>query len=306
MALFCSERPACVRRKEGLTDMDKYSAIWVSHSSMNDFLTCPKLYYLKNVYKRPETGRKMTIMSPALALGQSVHEVIESLSTLATDKRFNEPLMMKLQKAWEKVSGKKGGFSSAEQEAKYRQRAEEMISRVEKNPGPLKNLAVKINMELPNFWLSEEDQIILCGKVDWLEYLPDTNQVNIIDFKTGRHEENDASLQLPIYRLLVAHCQKRDVAHAYYWYLQWSNEVVEKPLPDLVSSAQRVLEVAKQVKLARKLERYKCPGGESCKACEPFQKIQRGEGEYVGANSYNTDVFIISNTTTNNQDSTVL
>lgn len=285
---------------------DKYSAVWVSHSSLSDFLHCPKLYFLKNVYKRPETGRKMTIMSPALALGQSVHEVVESLSTLPTDKRFAQPLMVKLNKAWETISGKKGGFSSPEQEARYRGRAEEMIRRVERNPGPLKNLAVKIKMDLPHYWLSEEDQIILCGKIDWLEYLPDTDQVNIIDFKTGKHEEEGDSLQLPIYRLLVANCQKREVAHACYWYLQWSDELTEKPLPDLGHSHQRVLEAAKQVKLARKLERYKCPEGESCRYCEPFQKVQRGEAEYVGVNSYNTDVFVLGDFSSNEEDSIIL
>ncbi|MBW7955948.1 PD-(D/E)XK nuclease family protein [Patescibacteria group bacterium] len=285
---------------------DKYSAVWVSHSSLSDFVTCPQLYYLKNVYKRPETGHKMTIMSPALALGQAVHDVVESLSTLQTEQRFREPLLMKLSTAWEKVSGKKGGFSSPEQELRYRQRAEEMVRRVEQHPGPLKNLAVKINMDLPHYWLSPEDQIILCGKVDWLEYLPDTNMVNIIDFKTGKNEEKEDSLQLPIYCLLVANCQKRKVAHACYWYLQYDDNLTEKELPDLATSHQRVLELAKQVKLARKLNRYKCPGGESCRACEPFLKVQRGEAEFVGVNSYNTDVFVINYDNTPEEDSIIL
>lgn len=285
---------------------DKYSAVWVSHSSMSDFLTCPQLYYLKNVYKRPETGHKMTVMTPALALGQAVHDVVESLSTMQTDQRFRQPLMVKLAKSWEKVSGKKGGFSSEEQEQRYKARAEEMIRRVELHPGPLRNLAVKINMDLPHYWLSEEDGIILCGKIDWLEYLPDVNQVNILDFKTGKNEEKAESLQLPIYRLLVANCQKRQVAHAYYWYLQYSDDLTEKELPDLETAHQRVLEVAKQVKLARKLERYKCPGGESCQACEPFLKIQRGEAEFVGTNSYNTDVFVVPWGKNANEDDSVI
>jgi len=59
---------------------DKYKATWVSHSSMGDFLKCPRLYYLRSIYKNPVTKNKMTIMEPALALGQVVHEVIEPLS----------------------------------------------------------------------------------------------------------------------------------------------------------------------------------------------------------------------------------
>jgi hypothetical protein len=248
----------------------------------------------------------MTMMSPPLALGQAVHEVIESLSMLPSEKRFLEPLMVRFSLAWDKVSGKRGGFSSAEQETRYRQRGEEMIKRVEQHPGPLRNLAVKINMDLPHFWLSEEDQIILCGKIDWLEYLPDTNQVNIIDFKTGKNEEKEDSFQLPIYRLLVANCQKREAAHCYYWYLQKSDECVEKPLPDLEESRQRILDLAKQVKLARKLERFKCVQGDSCPNCEPFLKIRSGEAEFVGVNEYNTDVFILKQNGSGEEDSIIL
>ncbi|KKQ37796.1 MAG: hypothetical protein US54_C0025G0014, partial [Candidatus Roizmanbacteria bacterium GW2011_GWA2_37_7] len=43
---------------------DKFSAVWVSHTSISDFLQCPYAYYLKHVYKDPKTGHKMKIMSP--------------------------------------------------------------------------------------------------------------------------------------------------------------------------------------------------------------------------------------------------
>ncbi|MDQ3008686.1 MAG: PD-(D/E)XK nuclease family protein, partial [bacterium] len=143
---------------------DTYSAVWVSHSSISDFLKCPRSYYLKNVYKDPQTGHKIAITSPPLALGQAVHEVIESLSILPTQDRFKESLMVKYEKSWNKISGKRGGFSSEEQETLYRQRGEAMLRRVMENPGPVARRAVKIKMELPHYWLSEDDGIILCGK----------------------------------------------------------------------------------------------------------------------------------------------
>lgn len=271
---------------------DKYSAIWVSHSSIGDFLKCPRLYYLKNVYKRPETGHKMTIMSPPLALGQCVHEVIEALSVLPTESRFKDSLLQKFDDCWPQVSGKKGGFSSEEQERKYKQRGEDMLRRVMAHPGPLKNLAVKIKMDLPHYWLSEEENIILCGKIDWLEYNPQEDTVQIIDFKTGKNEEKEDSLQLPIYTLLVANCQKRKATRACYWYLDRSDELAEKALPDLEESHQKVLKVAKEIKLARKLERFKCDQ-DGCQFCKPYEAILRNEAEYVGVNEYNADVFIL-------------
>ncbi len=286
---------------------DKFSAVWVSHSSIGDFQKCPRAYYLKNVYKNPDTGHKMTMMSPALALGGTVHEVIEALSNLPTDTRFNESLITKFNVIWDKVSGKKGGFTSPEQEARYKERGEEMLRRVTEHPGPLKNLAVKIKMDLPHYWLSEEDGIILCGKVDWLEYLPDRDMVNIIDFKTGKGEEKDDSLQLPIYALLVANCQKRKTNTVCYWYIDRSSDLSERPLPDLEESRQRVLAAAKEIKLARKLERFKCPNGEEgCMHCKPFEKIIAGEAEFVGLNEYKADVYIMKNAVDIEEDSVIL
>ena len=61
---------------------DQYTAVWVSHTSISDFLQCPRAYYLKNVYKDPKTRHKIQLMSPPLALGQVVHSVLESLSIL--------------------------------------------------------------------------------------------------------------------------------------------------------------------------------------------------------------------------------
>lgn len=257
-------------------------------------MKCPRAYYLKNVYKDPETGHKISLMCPPLALGQAVHEVLESLSVLPTEERFRESLIAKFQLAWKKIEGKKGGFISLDQEERYKLRGENMLRRVMDHPGPLKSLAVKIKMELPHFWLSEEDEIILCGKIDWLEYFPDTDTVQIIDFKTGKNDESDDSLQLPIYTLLVAHCQKRKATKACYWYLDRNNDLTEKALPDLEEAREKVLKIAKEMKLARKLERFKCPQQTGCAVCKPFEAIIRGEAEHVGTNEYNADVYILN------------
>lgn len=272
---------------------DTYSAVWVSHSSISDFLKCPRCYYLKNVYKDPKTKHKITVMSPPLALGQSVHEVIEALSVIKTEDRFRTSLIETFNTVWKKISGRQGGFTSPEQEQQYKQRGEEMLRRVIANPGPLKNKAVKINMDLPHYWLSPEEEIILCGKIDWLEYHPERDSVSIIDFKTGKNEEDGESLQLPIYHLLVANTQKRQVDGVSYWYLDRDNEPQPQEVPDLETAHQRVLEVAKKMKLARKLNLFKCAQGTGCFACRPFEAILRGETELVGTNEYNADVYIL-------------
>lgn len=271
---------------------DKYTALWISHTSIGDFLACQRTYYLKHVYKDPATGHKIKIISPPLALGQAVHEVIEEISTLSKDERFILPLIQRFDQAWTKVAGKKGGFTNIESETNYKKRGQEMVGKLIKNPGPLKNLAVKINQNLPHYWFSKKDNIILCGKIDWLEYLPNTDSVHIIDFKTSKNDESPESLQLSIYHLLARNCQRHPVAKASYWYLERSDKPSERKLPDPKKSEEKILEIAKKIKLARQLERFKCPHN-GCHACRPYEKILQGSGELVGVDSFRTDVYIV-------------
>lgn len=272
---------------------DKFTAVWVSHTSISDFLQCPRAYYLKNVYKDPKTRHKIQLMSPPLALGQIVHSVLESLSVLPGAERFKESLIIKFDRSWQAVSGKQGGFFDPATEEKYKERGRLMLEKVMNNPGALTGLAVKIKENLPQYWLSEEDNIILCGKIDWLQYLAEDDSVNIIDFKTSKSQENESSLQLPIYHLLVHNCQHRRVTKASYWYLGL-DQIVEKTLPDLNEAHEQILKIAKEMKLARQLERFKCPHGEAgCFACKPFERIIQGEAEFVGENEYRQDVYVM-------------
>lgn len=271
---------------------DKYSAVWVSNSSISDFLSCERLYYLRNVYKDPKTRHKVNIINPSLALGQIVHEVLEALSVIPTGERFRKPLLETYDELWQKVSGKMGGFKNIQDELETKDRGRKMLERVIANPGPILNKAIKIQKDLPNYYLSLEDNIILCGKIDWLEYLSD-DTLHIIDFKTGKRDENPNSLQLPIYHLLVENCQKRKVSKVGYWYLERDDEITNMDLPDRTLSYEKVLSAARQVKAARLKGEYLCLKG-GCFACRPFEQILRGEAEFVGVGGYNQDLYILN------------
>ena len=276
-----------------MTSDPKFTAVWVSHSSLSDFLKCPRLYYLRNVYKDPSTGHKITVMTPPLALGQAVHEVVESLSILPTEERLKISLLDKLDEAWKKVTGKWGGFKTDEEENEYKDRARTMLQAVMDNPGPILNKAIKLKSDsgLPYYWLSGEDNIILCGKIDWIEYLEDIDSIHIIDFKTGKKEEDENSLQLPIYTLLATNLQNRPIAKASYWYLN-DNNIVEKQLPDPKTAYEKVYEIAKRVKLGRQIDHFKCPKG-GCYACKSLERVLAGEGELVGESEYRQDIYIL-------------
>jgi ATP-dependent helicase/DNAse subunit B len=273
---------------------DKYSAVWVSHSSISDFLKCPRSYYLRNIYKDPKTGHKMTIMNPPLALGQAVHEVIESLAVLPVEERLKISLVKRLDPSWLKVTGKRGGFRNYSIETQYRDRAVQMLINLQEDPGPLLKKAIKIksNMGLPNYWLSEKEGIILCGKIDWLSYDDETDSVHIIDFKTGKNEEKEESLQLPIYLLLATNTQTKKVAGVSYWYLDRDDGIVEKKLPNIKDSYKKVLEIAEEIKKARVKDNFVCSKG-GCNACRPYERILKGDGEIVGVSETRQDIYIL-------------
>jgi ATP-dependent helicase/DNAse subunit B len=273
---------------------DKYSAVWVSNSSMSDFLTCPRLYYLRNIYKDPDSRHKINIINPSLALGQAVHEVLEGLSNIPAENRFKSSLLETYNEVWKRVSGKPGGFTDEQEEKTVKKRGEQMLRRVMDHPGPLAEKAIKIHKDLPNYYLSEAENIVLCGKIDWLEYIQEDDSVRIIDFKTGKNDESPYSLQLPIYLLLVTRLQKRPVSGASYWYLDRDDKPTGVKLPRIEEAHKKVFETAMLVKAARLIGEYRCPKN-GCFGCRPFEKIINHEAEFVGVGGYNQDLYIITN-----------
>ncbi|RJQ36040.1 PD-(D/E)XK nuclease family protein [Candidatus Microgenomates bacterium] len=269
--------------------------LWISHSSIGDFLNCPRLYFLRQIYKDPKTGKKINIINPSLALGLTVHDTLESLAILKAEDRFKESLFDKYENLWANVSGELGGFKNKDEEMFYKNRGKDMIKRVVDSPGPLLNKALKLKSPdslPPRYLISEEENILLCGKVDWLEYFPEDNSVHIIDFKTGVNEEKANSLQLPIYTLLVKNCQKRKISKMSYWYLEKDNSPQEVSLPDFDQSNKRIMEVALQIKKLREDRNFNCLKG-GCFACKPFENIISGKAKYIKTSGYQ-DIYISS------------
>jgi ATP-dependent helicase/DNAse subunit B len=276
----------------------RYGAVWVSHSSMGDFLKCPRAYYLHNVYKDPRTGRKMNIVAPAMSLGSAVHDTLEPLRELPVDERLTRDLLADFETAWTKISGRQGGFTDEKVEAAAKARGRAMIERVIGHPGPIAKRTVRLALPpgttLPSYYLAPDENIVLCGLVDWIEYMDEDDSIHVIDFKTGVREEQSDSLQLPIYLLLLTALQKRRVSGAAYWYLDKDDGPTEKQLPSLEEAHERVLAAARAVKEAREQEAYACPrGADGCFACRPYEAILRGEAEHVGVGGYNQDQYLV-------------
>jgi len=142
-----------------------------------------------------------------------------------------------------------------------------------------------------HYWLSEEEEIILCGKIDWMEYLPDEDAVHIIDFKTGQRKQ-EGSLQLPIYYLLAVNSQKRTVKKMSYWYLALDDDLTFFELPDPEEAFREVLGIARKIKLARQLQKFDCPR-QGCRQCKPFERVVRGEGKLIGEDDFRRDMYVL-------------
>ena len=54
-----------------------------------------------------------------------------------------------------------------------------------------------------------------------------------------------------------------------------------------------LLKIAREIKLLRKINRFKCPQ-DGCRYCSPLEKIVAGKAEFVGINDFSQDVYVLN------------
>jgi RecB family exonuclease len=266
------------------------NAVFISPSTLADFEKCPQLYFYKNVYRTPR-GLKVQIINPALALGQSVHDTLELFLKTPLEARNKNLLTDKFNFSWENLSGEKGGFSSLEEENIYKTRALEMLERFWKNEH-FKNAEMVKIPEFPKAELGND--LILTGKLDWLE--KEGEYYHLIDFKTGKNEEKEDSLQLPIYAVLVSNIFNSEKIKASYWYLDKDDNIVPFVLPSLEKTKENLKNKGEIVKMVRQTKSYRCQSGkESCWACKDILAIAQGKGKLVSMDPVNRkqEIYIL-------------
>lgn len=270
---------------------DKFKAVWVSYSSISDFIKCPRAYYLKNVYKNPQTGRKIEIVKPPLSLGSAVHNVLEPLAKIKPENRFLYNLLDTFDLEFSKYNGRRGGFTSEVEFENYRKRGYKMINTVIQNKSILEKTTYTTNKDLLDAWLSKEKNIVICGKIDWINKEESDGSLSVIDFKTSKEEEvND--LQLQIYALLLHILNKETVNKLYYWYLDINNHLTEANLPDVKESYRNVIQISEQISTARTIGLFECSKG-GCFACRDYEKVIHGEATQIGVGGYNRELYSV-------------
>ncbi len=250
-------------------------AIFLSHTSLNDFTNCPRAYYLKNVYRDPEHGFRLQIASPNISLGAVVHDVakwyledLDKPSLVSAEDKFRS--------LWWKFHGKRGGFASDEEEAVFGKRGLSMVANFIKNAGRLGKMAPFANF--PKYPLS--NKIILTGNMDFVGELPDGTLL-VIDFKTGVKDEKDP-IQLYIYAILSENYYQKPVTKASYWYLDREDTPREIILEPTEKTLDWLKEKGLQIQEAIEKNEWVCPEGESlCRHCRNYQAIIEGKGEFM-------------------------
>lgn len=266
---------------------NKFFATWISHSSISSFLNCERCYYLQNVYKTPDR-RKIAIASPYMTMGSVLHGTIEPYSLLRPEERKTKMFSSEFHRLWKENSGEKGGFSSQEEEDSFKEKSINALRNVRENIHHLLNETVQIEEELPWLWLSEKEEIILCSKLDWIDKTE--NGFHILDFKSGQSDEKENSLQLNIYSLILNHYLGEGQISSAYWYIARDKDPIQKDVPDLTISRDKIMEVGLKIKEARAKKEFKCQYG-GCFHCKPFEKILRGEAKFLGLGNYKQEIY---------------
>ncbi|MBI2334367.1 PD-(D/E)XK nuclease family protein [Candidatus Daviesbacteria bacterium] len=250
------------------------NGIWLSHTSLHDFLKCPRSFYLKNIYRDKKTGYKIQIASPYLTLGSVVHDMIKWF--LEMQKQVTkDQLLAKFDNFWLKYQGKRGGFASYEEEEGFKSRGRKMLEHFYDSAKILGQMIPP--MDFPKYYLDED--VVLFGNLDYMEELPD-GSLHIIDFKTGQRQEEDP-LQLHIYAILAEANLGKSVSRISYWYVDRDQEPKEAVLDSLEEKLKWLKKKGQEVKMLVQSAKWVCvKGEEKCRDCREYEAVLEGKGEF--------------------------
>ncbi len=270
------------------------NTIWISYSALADFEKCPRLYYLRNIYRDRKFGNnfRIQVANPYLSLGEIVHDAIDNFtSRYEPSERSLDKLMYELSRGWMLKRAKVGGFKLESQEKEFKDRSVGMAERFFANKNFVDKAPIRVE-EFPKKKLFSDKDIVLVGNFDWLEDFEDG--LHLVDFKTGQSEEAEDSLQLPIYSILAKEVLDKPVKKTSYWYLDKDPEPIEVEMKDLDESLNLVKEKSLAVEAARAENNFPCQNPENCIFCREYESILKGEAEHVATDhKRKREVFFI-------------
>ncbi len=250
--------------------------IYISYTSLSDFLKCPRAYFLKNIYRDSRQGFKLQIINPYLVLGSTVHDTLKwYLESL--EKPSREETLSKYRNYWRKYRLKRGGFNNLEEEITFGTRGIKMLNNFLDNAKCLEPCAPFL--QFPKINLVEN--IIMIGNFDFVGECAD-GTLHIVDFKTGAHDE-DSAVQLYIYAVLAEHCFKKKVSKASFWYLDRDDGPREIVLDPLNGQIEWLKEKSLELKRAVDENVWVCAREKDgfCRDCRDYQLLLDNKGEWL-------------------------
>lgn len=277
--------------------MNRFQATWISPSSIAAFRNCELAYYYANVYKDPVDNKKISSVSPHLTLGNCVHSPLENLAHYKPEQRKNVKFAPEYRRMWKENSGQKGGFKTQEEEDHYHLLGETMLKRVRANIHHLEKpttFLLENENALPNMVLSETEQIILSGKIDWISVTGE-NTYSVLDFKTGKNTQPSGDLQLPIYKILMDNYFKSgENVEGAFWYLLNNDDPTPRQLPPLKDCVEEVMNWAIKIKTARARKEFHCPNEGRCFYCRDYKRIVNNDNVlFTGVGLYGSKNYLI-------------
>lgn len=262
--------------------------IFISYTSLSDFLKCPGAYFLKNIYKDPKTGFRLQVASPYLSLGSTVHDAVKwflEMKGQVTIKQLEE----KYRNLWLKYRGKRGGFTSREQEGDFGTRGLKMLANFFANAQKLEKITHKVDFPKLNLF----EDVILMGNFDFIGEKND-GTLHVLDFKTGAHDEKDP-LQLYIYAILAEANLDKPVTSASFWYLDRDDKPREIVLDALEPKLEWLKEKAGELKEATGQGNWICKNGaDMCNECKIYTALLDGKGQFQFSDfRYKKDVYYL-------------
>lgn len=263
--------------------------IYLSYTSLKDFLKCPKAYYLKNIYKDPKSGFRLQIASPYLTLGSTVHDSVKWFLDMQ-GQLSKDQLTDKFRNFWLKYRRKRGGFSSDEEEGNFGKRGLKMLDNFLTNWRVLGKSAPLVTFPKLNLF----EDVILIGNFDFVGEKED-GSLHVVDFKTGANDEED-TLQLYIYSILAEINLGKPVSEASFWYLDRDDAPVGIVLDPREGKLKWTAEKAKEVKQALARNQWICIREDDgfCKDCRDYQAIIDGKGQFQFSDyRYKKDIYFL-------------
>lgn len=250
-------------------------AIFISYTSLTDYLKCPRSFYLKNIYRDPRQGYKLQISSPHLTLGATVHDTIKWYLESEVKPSKGETLA-RFRNLWRKYRLKRGGFTSEEEEAAFGKRGLKMLENFLDHQDSLEPCALFLHF--PKFNLVED--IILFGNMDFIGECGD-GSLHVVDFKTGTKDE-ESTLQLYIYAVLAEANLQKTVSKASFWYLDRDDGPKSIVLDSLEGQIEWLKQKGLELKKSIKAGNWVCvKSPDLCRDCRDYQDILEGKGEYL-------------------------